>query len=773
MSMRIRSVLLVGPLLVFATPAGADTLFVTNTNDSGSGSLRAVVAAAAPGDTVVFDASLAGRTITLTSGQIPIAKILTIDGGANRITISGNGASRVFQTEGAVVTLKSLTIRDGRGSPELCGGGIRNTGILVMNDCHVTRNYSDSGGGAGVCNEGGTLVMERCTISENTVYDSGGGGVANIAGDVVMTSCTVSGNVADAGGGGLANVGEGAEAILKYCTVAYNSAFDGGGLANRTDLGFTATTSLQASILAHNTALGGADCVGTIVSNDGNVVSTTAGCTITGSTIGSFIGYKPLLGSLQMNGGLTPTHALLAGSVGMDIMPTCPSPPAADQRGLARPQDGRRLNTAWCDAGAYEAAKPIVVNALIDPGSEGTCTLRQAIAAATTNTAQGLCMAGFLGSDIPDRITFSGTGKITLATGRLELNGSVMIEGPGASLLTISGNDATPVLNLADGAEPPTFVISGVTVADGRPTSPGTGGGLQYLGSSALLAIDRSSFRGGAPDPLLFHGYQVVFDGGRGLDISRTSLNVPNQAMYVLGIFNASARITNSTVGPAPGNGIVVFANGAGRTSRLEIESSTIKGAGLGAGLQVASFNGAAFGSGSAAYHASIFAGFGQNILNVLDNGIPTATLTSLGYNVSTDATGSLSGPGDLPSTDPKLGVLAYNGGQTPTFNTKPGSPAIGLVPRSSMWNTVDQRAFPRAPAYSFADAGAIERVVGGDVNGDGAVDVLDVFYAINFLFAAGPVPIGETDVNGDGAIDILDVFYLINTLFAAGPAPI
>jgi hypothetical protein len=59
-----------------------------------------------------------------------------------------------------------------------------------------------------------------------------------------------------------------------------------------------------------------------------------------------------------------------------------------------------------------------------------------------------------------------------------------------------------------------------------------------------------------------------------------------------------------------------------------------------------------------------------------------------------------------------------------------------------------------------------------GDVNGDGNVDVLDVFYLINHLFASGPAPIGPANVNGDANIDVLDVFYLISYLFAGGPVP-
>jgi hypothetical protein len=60
-----------------------------------------------------------------------------------------------------------------------------------------------------------------------------------------------------------------------------------------------------------------------------------------------------------------------------------------------------------------------------------------------------------------------------------------------------------------------------------------------------------------------------------------------------------------------------------------------------------------------------------------------------------------------------------------------------------------------------------------GDANGDGQLDVGDVFYLINYLFAGGPAPIGPPDVNGDGKVDVADVFYLINFLFAGGPPPV
>jgi hypothetical protein len=59
-----------------------------------------------------------------------------------------------------------------------------------------------------------------------------------------------------------------------------------------------------------------------------------------------------------------------------------------------------------------------------------------------------------------------------------------------------------------------------------------------------------------------------------------------------------------------------------------------------------------------------------------------------------------------------------------------------------------------------------------GDVNADGLVNASDIFYLINFLFAAGSAPICPGDVNGDGQTNASDVFYLINYLFAGGPPP-
>src|SRR5260370_17818434 len=55
------------------------TLTVLDASDGDPGSLRAAIAAAGSGDTIVFDPSLAGQTMPLTSCGLPTTPALHID----------------------------------------------------------------------------------------------------------------------------------------------------------------------------------------------------------------------------------------------------------------------------------------------------------------------------------------------------------------------------------------------------------------------------------------------------------------------------------------------------------------------------------------------------------------------------------------------------------------------------------------------------------------------------------------------------------------------
>lgn len=64
--------------------------------------------------------------------------------------------------------------------------------------------------------------------------------------------------------------------------------------------------------------------------------------------------------------------------------------------------------------------------------------------------------------------------------------------------------------------------------------------------------------------------------------------------------------------------------------------------------------------------------------------------------------------------------------------------------------------------------------VLCGDVNRSEGVDIDDVVYLINYIFAGGPAPDPSEsgDVDCSGAVDIDDVVYLIAYIFSGGPEP-
>src|SRR4029077_7078719 len=156
-----------------ATSAHANIITVTNTNDSGSGSLRQALVDSQDGDTIAFDPSLKGQTISLTSVELVINKSITITGpGPNLLAVSraqNAPAFRIFNLmPGRSVTIQGLAISNGLAPEFGCGGGILDEGsLLSLINCTVSGNSTDGTGG-GICvDANATLTIDSSTLSGN------------------------------------------------------------------------------------------------------------------------------------------------------------------------------------------------------------------------------------------------------------------------------------------------------------------------------------------------------------------------------------------------------------------------------------------------------------------------------------------------------------------------------------------------------------------------------------------------------------------------------
>jgi parallel beta-helix repeat protein len=202
--------------------------FVTNTGDSGDGSLRwAIDQANSKGGANTIDFSSlfnTPQTITLTSGQLWLKNgTETITGPAAGLTVSAGNKNRVIEVAANVTAnISALTITEGGGSSDR-GGGLLNLGTLSLANCTISGNAaspSDAfrGSGGGLYNRG-AATLTNCTVSGNKASGYGGG-IANY-GTVSLANCTVTGNKAGGYGGGLENHGP---ATLTNCTFASNAA---------------------------------------------------------------------------------------------------------------------------------------------------------------------------------------------------------------------------------------------------------------------------------------------------------------------------------------------------------------------------------------------------------------------------------------------------------------------------------------------------------------------------------------------------------------------
>ena len=246
---------------------------VSNTDDSDPGTRRQVIAVANPDDTILFDGSLSGETITLAS-TLEISKDLFIDGSGllTPITISGNDTRRVFHIyTDTHITLDSLTVAHGRmitgdafSSSPRAGGVLIEPGAVVTMTHSVfmsnTATYYDAdwdeyvGNCGGIYNLG-TLAVIDSTFVDNVVanrtgYASGSGGTIYNRGTLTVKGSTFTENAAETGGALYNRTG--ATLTVEHSAISKNPALCGGaGILNS-----RGTANVNDSTIGDNTVSG-------------------------------------------------------------------------------------------------------------------------------------------------------------------------------------------------------------------------------------------------------------------------------------------------------------------------------------------------------------------------------------------------------------------------------------------------------------------------------------------------------------------------------------
>ncbi len=373
----------------------AATFTVTNTNDSGAGSLREALLTAGTNneeDTINFDPAVFStpQTITLTSGALIFApdnssgspKILTVNGpGANLLSVSGNNQSIVLGiTWLSRAVINGLKITGGFGvAINVEGGYLGNDAqnLILTNSIVSENNYEFEFGGPAGLRISGTVTIINSAIINN----KGGfyGGAINQGNSSVLTiiNSTVSKNTTTGIGGALYNTA--GTTYLINSTVAFNRstgfADGGGGIHLTSPSNMSVLLHPRNSIIAKNTSSTGvpSNISGNVFSYGYNIIGDA---TVSGPPDPTNqINVDPLLDpSLSSNGGIIPTHALSASSPALDrgtncVLTTTASggcaniPVTTDARGVLRPQDADGNGTAAVDIGAFEATRNEILTA--------------------------------------------------------------------------------------------------------------------------------------------------------------------------------------------------------------------------------------------------------------------------------------------------------------------------------------------------------------------------------------------------------------------------
>ena len=214
------------------------------------------------------------------------------------------------------------------------------------------------------------------------------------------------------------------------------------------------------------------------------------------------------------------------------------------------------------------AASMITVTTLADTidHTDGVCSLREAIIAANTDTGAADCVAGSgadmivfdAGLSYPGSIVLSipGADENASLTGDLDLSGSLVISGPGSSLLAIDGNQLDRVFEVLSGGR---VLVTGLQIEQGN-AGAGSGGGFA-INSTGVLTLTNSRVTGNVAT----YGGGVWLAGRLNATQSEIALN-HNGGIHNAGgvVILSNAQILSNTQGYGIWNeGALVFNGGA------------------------------------------------------------------------------------------------------------------------------------------------------------------------------------------------------------------
>ncbi|MGC1395377.1 MAG: choice-of-anchor Q domain-containing protein, partial [Coleofasciculaceae cyanobacterium] len=270
-----------------------------------------------------------GGGISISSGTSNISNSVISNNTSN---LNGGGINN-----NATTTINNSLITGNQISANgLAGGGIFNyEGTLTLNNTTVNRNISARDGGGGITSDFGIVTLNNSTVNENSAANTtrfGGGGILSFFDtNLTLNNSTISGNSIETTGGGILVVGSAVN--LNNVTVANNRASaSGGGISQINGIVNTRNT-----IIADNNNPTSPDVFGRFNDLGNNLIGVRDGGI--GFDVSTLVGtsanpINPRLGSLQDNGGSTPTHALLVNSPALNAGAV--SRITTDQRGVSR-----------------------------------------------------------------------------------------------------------------------------------------------------------------------------------------------------------------------------------------------------------------------------------------------------------------------------------------------------------------------------------------------------------------------------------------------------